>query len=54
VLGGAWIVFGLAWSGVSTTLPNGMISDLVFHYRDRGLTAATYGRCVWRGWRVIL
>jgi hypothetical protein len=36
------------------TLPNAMISDLVFHYRDRGLTAATYGRGVWRGWRVIL
>ena len=52
VLGGD--AFDPEWSGVSTTLPNALISDLVFHYRDRGLTVATYGRGVWRVWRVIL
>ena len=30
------------------TLPNVMINDLVYHDRDRTLTAATYGRGIWR------
>jgi hypothetical protein len=37
-----------AWTDVSTTLPNAIINDLVYHHRDRSLTAATYGRGIWR------
>jgi hypothetical protein len=37
-----------AWTDVSTSLPNVIISDLVYHHRDRTLTAATHGRGIWR------
>ena len=37
-----------AWTDISTTLPNALISDLVYHHRDLSLTAATYGRGIWR------
>ena len=46
---GVWMTDDFAaWTDVSTTLPNAMISDLVYHHRDRSLTAATYGRGIWR------
>ena len=46
---GVWMTEDLAaWTDVSTTLPNVIVSDLVYHHRDRTLTAATYGRGVWR------
>lgn len=46
---GVWMTEDFAaWTDVSTTLPNAMVSDLVYHHRDRSLTAATYGRGVWR------
>ena len=46
---GLWMTGDFAvWTDVSTTLPNAMTSDLVYHHRDRSLTAATYGRGVWR------
>jgi photosystem II stability/assembly factor-like uncharacterized protein len=46
---GVWMTEDFAaWTDVSTTLPNAMISDLVYHHRDRSLTAATYGRGIWR------
>jgi photosystem II stability/assembly factor-like uncharacterized protein len=46
---GVWMTLDLnEWIDVSMTLPNAMISDLVYHHRDRTLTAATYGRGIWR------
>ena len=46
---GVWMTEDFAvWTDISTTLPNVVISDLAYHHRDRSLTAATYGRGVWR------
>jgi photosystem II stability/assembly factor-like uncharacterized protein len=46
---GVWMTEDFkAWTDISTTLPNAIISDLVYHHRDRSLTAATYGRGIWR------
>ena len=46
---GVWMTEDFAaWTDVSTSLPNAMISDLVYHHRDRSLTAATHGRGIWR------
>ena len=46
---GVWMTLDLSrWTDVSTTLPNVMISDLVYHHGSRSLTAATYGRGIWR------
>src|ERR1035438_7425059 len=46
---GVWMTEDFAaWTDVSTTLPNVIVSDLVYHHRDQSLTAATYGRGVWR------
>jgi photosystem II stability/assembly factor-like uncharacterized protein len=46
---GVWMTEDFAsWIDVSTTLPNAIISDLVYHHRDCCLTAATYGRGIWR------
>jgi photosystem II stability/assembly factor-like uncharacterized protein len=46
---GVWMTQDFAaWTDVSTTLPNAIISDLVYHHRDRSLTAATHGRGIWR------
>ena len=46
---GVWMTNDFAaWTDVSTALPNAIISDLVYHHRDRSLTAATYGRGIWR------
>ena len=39
---------GGTWLNISRNLPNVMMVDLVYHERDRTLTAATYGRSLWR------
>jgi photosystem II stability/assembly factor-like uncharacterized protein len=36
------------WENFSGNLPNVVVSDLVYHPADRSLTAATYGRGIWR------
>jgi len=36
------------WVHINGNLPNVVVSDLVYHHRDRTLTAATYGRGIWR------
>jgi len=41
---------------MSANLPNVNVVDLVFHEKDRTLSAATYGRSLWRtriGWRAM-
>jgi photosystem II stability/assembly factor-like uncharacterized protein len=39
---------GASWANLSRNLPTVMVVDLVFHEADRTLTAATYGRSMWR------
>jgi len=39
---------GATWLNLTRNLPNVMVVDLVYHERDRVLTAATYGRSFWR------
>jgi len=39
---------GALWASISGNLPNVVISDLIFHHDDRTLTAATFGRGIWR------
>lgn len=39
---------GRNWSNLTGNLPTVMVVDLVYHERDRTLTAATYGRSIWR------
>ncbi len=36
------------WISITGNLPNVVVSDLVYHERDQLLTAATYGRGIWR------
>ena len=36
------------WLDISRNLPNVMVVDLVYHERDQTLSAATYGRSIWR------
>jgi photosystem II stability/assembly factor-like uncharacterized protein len=38
----------LTWFDLSRNLPNAMVVDLVHHERDQTLSAATYGRSIWR------
>ena len=45
---GVWARQNGDWINISCNLPNVIVSDLVFHARDRILTAATYGRGIWR------
>jgi photosystem II stability/assembly factor-like uncharacterized protein len=40
--------FGDSWSDITANLPNVSVVDLVYHDNDNTLTAATYGRSVWR------
>ncbi|HEV2729460.1 MAG TPA: hypothetical protein VGV15_05465, partial [Terriglobales bacterium] len=35
------------WLNISGNLPSVVVSDLVYHHKDRTLNAATYGRGVW-------
>ena len=39
---------GRTWMNMTANLPNVMIVDLVLHEKDRTLSAATYGRSLWR------
>jgi photosystem II stability/assembly factor-like uncharacterized protein len=45
---GVWVETDGKWLNFSGNLPNVVVSDLVYHHKDRTLTAATYGRGVWR------
>jgi photosystem II stability/assembly factor-like uncharacterized protein len=40
--------FGLSWTRLNRNLPNTMVVDLVYHQTSGTLTAATYGRSIWR------
>jgi len=39
---------GTTWIDLTRNLPNVMVVDLVYHETNRTLTAATYGRSIWR------
>jgi photosystem II stability/assembly factor-like uncharacterized protein len=39
---------GTTWMNLTRNLPRVMVVDLAYHRRDRTLTAATYGRSLWR------
>ena len=39
---------GSTWMNMTRNLPNVMVVDLVLHEKDRTLSAATYGRSLWR------
>jgi photosystem II stability/assembly factor-like uncharacterized protein len=45
---GVWAEIKDGWVNISGNLPCAVVSDLVYHDKDRTLTAATYGRGVWR------
>jgi len=36
------------WANLTKNLPNAMVIDLVYHVKDGTLSAATYGRSIWR------
>ena len=39
---------GSTWTNFSRNLPNAMVVDLVYHAGERTLSAATYGRSIWK------
>jgi photosystem II stability/assembly factor-like uncharacterized protein len=39
---------GATWANLTGNLPNVTVIDLVYHEDERSLTAATYGRSIWR------
>jgi photosystem II stability/assembly factor-like uncharacterized protein len=39
---------GASWRNLTGNLPTVMVVDIVYHETDRTLTAATYGRSMWR------
>lgn len=39
---------GSTWRNITGNLPNVMVVDLAYHETDKTLTAATYGRSLWR------
>ncbi|WP_283335514.1 hypothetical protein [Rhodococcus sp. IEGM 1307] len=39
---------GTSWANLTGNLPNVTVVDLVYHEQERLLTAATYGRSIWR------
>jgi len=46
---GVWVTGNMEdWEDVTGSLPNVMVSDLVYHDATRTLWAATYGRGIWR------
>jgi photosystem II stability/assembly factor-like uncharacterized protein len=45
---GVWMHDGMRWVSIAGNMPNVVVSDLVFHHDDQILTAATYGRGIWR------
>jgi hypothetical protein len=36
------------WANLTKNLPNAMVIDMVYHVTDGTLSAATYGRSIWR------
>ena len=36
------------WKNLTKNLPNAMVIDMVYHVKDGTLSAATYGRSIWR------
>lgn len=36
------------WTNLTKNLPNAMVIDMVYHVKDGTLSAATYGRSIWR------
>jgi photosystem II stability/assembly factor-like uncharacterized protein len=36
------------WASIAGNMPNVVVSALIYHHKDRILTAATYGRAFWR------
>lgn len=36
------------WMNLTKNLPNAMVVDMVYHEKDGALSAATYGRSIWR------
>jgi photosystem II stability/assembly factor-like uncharacterized protein len=45
---GVWMHHGTSWASIAGNMPNVVVSDLIFHHDDQILTAATYGRGIWR------
>ena len=45
---GVWAEVEGGWLNISGNLPSVVVSDLVYHDKDCTLTAATYGRGIWR------
>jgi photosystem II stability/assembly factor-like uncharacterized protein len=45
---GVWMRDGIHWASVAGNMPNVVVSDLIFHHGDQILTAATFGRGIWR------
>lgn len=45
---GVWTEIKGGWLNISGNLPNVVVSDLVYHEKNSTLTAATYGRGLWR------
>jgi photosystem II stability/assembly factor-like uncharacterized protein len=39
---------GNTWMSLTRNLPNVMVVDMVYHAQDKTLSAATYGRSIWR------
>ena len=39
---------GSSWINYSRNMPHTMVVDLVYHLGERTLTAATYGRSIWK------
>ena len=37
-----------SWASIAGNMPNVVVSDLIFHHDDQILTAATFGRGIWR------
>jgi hypothetical protein len=45
---GVWAEMEKGWLNISGNLPSVIVSDLVYHQKTGTLTAATYGRGIWR------
>jgi hypothetical protein len=45
---GVWTEMEAGWLNINGNLPSVVVSDLVYHHKEGTLTAATYGRGVWR------
>ncbi|MDE3195466.1 MAG: hypothetical protein KGN84_03925 [Acidobacteriota bacterium] len=45
---GVWMLQDNTWASIAGCMPNVVVSALDYHHKDRVLTAATYGRGIWR------